>query len=90
MCIIGILSTFLQKLKKITKRGLTSPFINSNMEVLKGDKKVSSYIKELTTKLNSLYNILDLINHNVISDELKPKLLKDINDILDILRMIAK
>ena len=47
-----------------------------------------NYVKELTTKLNQLYNVLDLMNNNIISNCLRDKVVKDINNILDILRSL--
>lgn len=39
-------------------------------------------INERLTKLKSLYNVLDLMNNNIISKQEKEKLIKDIKEIL--------
>ena len=42
--------------------------------------------KEILKKLNSLYNVYELMNNNIISSAYKKDLIKDINDLLELLK----
>ena len=42
--------------------------------------------KEILKKLNSLYIVYDLMNNGIISSEYKKDLIKDINNLLELLK----
>ena len=48
------------------------------------------YTNNILTKLKSLYNVLDLMNNNIISKDNYKDVCSDINNLLDQLKEITK